>query len=242
MDEVIQQSPILQQTPTQPEMPPENSNSNWLRTLTIGFGIVSIGTVIAVGGYFLGTKNSPTLVENKAVTQLSPTPVDQTANWKTYTNVKYGYSVKYPSTLEFSETSGGSYSTLFDLIQNTPGGPSLPVFYVAVIPDGFWQNGAIYNGPTPDFITKLLSTSVGSSVTDISSLAQYNTFTRSTDVIVNGNTGMVFENDHPWDTENQDKRVFVKKTGHTYMIGTYLQNDSDKTNFDLFISTFKFTQ
>lgn len=109
MDEVIQQSSIPQQAPIQPETPPENSNSNWLRTLAIGFGIVSIGTAIAVGGYFLGTKNSQSPVQ-KIVTQPSPTPVDETANWKTYTNTKFGISIKYPDILppdEFSPNQAG---------------------------------------------------------------------------------------------------------------------------------------
>ena len=33
----------------------------------------------------------------------TPTP-DPTANWKTYTNTKYGYSIKYPEELYFDET------------------------------------------------------------------------------------------------------------------------------------------
>lgn len=114
MDEVIQQSPIPQQTPTQPKMPPENSNSNWLRTLAIGFGIVSIGTAIAAGGYFLGTKNSQPPIKTVTVSP-SPTTVDtrtqfidqkqisETVNWNVYVDPQNIFSVKYPPTFTITK-------------------------------------------------------------------------------------------------------------------------------------------
>ncbi|MDO8620930.1 MAG: hypothetical protein Q7R31_01480 [Candidatus Levybacteria bacterium] len=110
MDNVSQ--PIPQQAPVQPEIPPTNSNSNWLKTLAIGFGIVSIGTAIAVGGYFLGTKNSQPVIESKIVVQPSPTPADETANWKTYTDKNHLYSIRYP--VEFTTTISDSKSNVMD--------------------------------------------------------------------------------------------------------------------------------
>ena len=70
--------------------------------LGIGFGVVSIGILIGIIGYMLGTKNSQTVVNNQQNVNIptlsppSPTPVDETANWKTYANTKYKYSIKYP--------------------------------------------------------------------------------------------------------------------------------------------------
>ncbi len=68
-------------------------------------GLASILIVLliaaAVGGYLV--YSGKISLPQKQVTQTSksdaspaPTGVDETANWKTYTNTKYGYSVKYP--------------------------------------------------------------------------------------------------------------------------------------------------
>lgn len=118
MDEVIQQPPILQQTPIEPEISPENSSSNWLRTLAIGFGIVSIGTTIAVGGYLLGlqknqnqnpvskayTTPTPTLTSAPETIVITPTiPPAISSNWKTYVDPKNIFSVKYPSTFTITK-------------------------------------------------------------------------------------------------------------------------------------------
>ncbi|MBI2028101.1 MAG: hypothetical protein HYT07_00695 [Candidatus Levybacteria bacterium] len=82
----------------------QSTNSNqWLRTLGIGFGIVSFGIAIGVIGYLLGTKQNQTVVQNQqssvvpTLSQPSPTAIDETANWKTYTDDKYSFQFKYPS-------------------------------------------------------------------------------------------------------------------------------------------------
>jgi hypothetical protein len=60
-------------------------------------------------GFFLGMKYQETMdltksqqEESSLVIPRAPTPVDETANWKTYTNNKFGYSFKYPPILSVS--------------------------------------------------------------------------------------------------------------------------------------------
>lgn len=81
-------------------------NLAWLKTLSIGFSLVSFGIAIGVVGYFLTTKNNQSVSQNQIV---SPTPLpteilvkegDPTINWKTYTNKNYGFSFSYPNSLE----------------------------------------------------------------------------------------------------------------------------------------------
>ena len=95
---------------------PTNSNQ-WLKTLGIGFGIVSFGIAIGVIGYILGTKNNQTAVQNQQSANIptlsqpptTPTSIpDETTNWKIY-NGKY-FSFKYPSNWTV-EDSGGSEGT-----------------------------------------------------------------------------------------------------------------------------------
>lgn len=70
-------------------------------------GVVVLA-VVAAGAFYLGrTTQKPTSPQNPVVSETpnpsptssaSPTPtgIDETANWKTYTNTKEGYSIKYP--------------------------------------------------------------------------------------------------------------------------------------------------
>ena len=105
MDNSDQQQVPVQQLvqPTQSEVPVSANNSSFLKTLSIGLGVVGIGLAIGVGGYFLGT-NKNQKVSSSPVAQLSPTPdlnreptgSAATANWKTYTNSQYSLEFKYP--------------------------------------------------------------------------------------------------------------------------------------------------
>lgn len=74
-----------------------NQKGNFLLII----GIIVLLLVIGAGGYFLYQKQ----VNKPVATQVSyPTPSptsDETANWKTYTNTQYGYSIKYPPTIAF---------------------------------------------------------------------------------------------------------------------------------------------
>ena len=75
--------------------------------------IIILIAVMAVGGYLLYQKQ----IKPVAVPQFSPSPVvspvispiasssADTANWKTYTNSKYGFTLKYPQNLSVKETS-----------------------------------------------------------------------------------------------------------------------------------------
>ena len=70
--------------------------------------LVVLLIAVAIGGYLLYTNysNNRSKVTTSVVqqtTQPSPSPSDETANWKTYTNTKYGFSFKYPSNLVVAE-------------------------------------------------------------------------------------------------------------------------------------------
>jgi len=67
---------------------------------------------VGVGGYFLGANKSQ-VVQNQTqpvpqAPQPSPTPVDETADWKTYRNEEYRFGFKYPSTWKLEERSSSS--------------------------------------------------------------------------------------------------------------------------------------
>ena len=80
-----------------------STTPEWLKTLSIGFAIVSFGIAIGVIGFVLVTSKNQTSIQNQQLTpsptlaQPSPTPIDETANWKTYRNEKFGFEIKYLS-------------------------------------------------------------------------------------------------------------------------------------------------
>lgn len=86
------------------------------------FLLIGMLVIVALGGaFYLGrstiSKPSPVPVATSQTT-LSPTPTQdasrepnsstETANWKTYTNTKLNFSVKYPETWVFKESPEGS--------------------------------------------------------------------------------------------------------------------------------------
>jgi len=90
------------QQPTNPTPNPVN-NSSGSKLIPIILGIAAV-VIIAIGAYALGTKQTQVPVQNVTqAVQPSPTPIDETANWKTYENTKGQYSFKYPSDWELKE-------------------------------------------------------------------------------------------------------------------------------------------
>ncbi|HSX40096.1 MAG TPA: hypothetical protein VLF68_00635 [Candidatus Saccharimonadales bacterium] len=86
--------PSANQTPPAPHFP---------KTLLIGV-VVFILVILGAGAFVLQSKNN-----KQQIAQLTPAPTkpitppstpDPTANWKTYTNTMYGYTLKYPNTWE----------------------------------------------------------------------------------------------------------------------------------------------
>lgn len=133
------QNPIAEQPTSQmPEQSlpsPENSNRSFWKTVGIGLSIVSFFLAIAIGGYlFVASKNQePEQVACTLEAKLCPdgssvgrtgpncefslcptVKVDETANWKTYENTEFGYTVKYPPNYSVFSRDSGKYLTICD--------------------------------------------------------------------------------------------------------------------------------
>lgn len=63
-----------------------------------GIFVLIVVVIAALGGaYYLGTQKASLPGIKQSTVSPSPSPFDETANWKTYANEKFGYSIKYPS-------------------------------------------------------------------------------------------------------------------------------------------------
>ena len=108
-ENISQQQSEAVQTPTN-----NTPNSIWKSKLLLISGRVLLIVLVGLGGFFLGKiLSQPKTPPPSTISQLSPTSTssptpptqiptptpttDPIANWKAYTNTKYGYSIKYPA-------------------------------------------------------------------------------------------------------------------------------------------------
>ncbi len=92
MDNPIGTTP--EQIPPQPPISTQVTNRlPWIKVLLL---ILIVSIPIGIGGYVLGIrKNQPVPQKQQITTAPIITQSPPAANWKTYTNGTYGYSLKY---------------------------------------------------------------------------------------------------------------------------------------------------
>jgi len=115
---------------------------------------VLVALVFGISGYYLGLKTgidkktsatatASATATSTAVASVSPkasATADETANWKTYTNDKYGFSFKYPNTWTITNDKPGQ--TGFVDQNLTIKGDGSEEFQLWINPDGFGLEGA----------------------------------------------------------------------------------------------------
>lgn len=114
--EVINQPTSTPQTPTPLNSPIEKSHGSRIMIPSIIVAILLI--LVGAGSYILATKKSQPPVQKVAI-QPSPTPVDETANWITYVNPTFRYTLKYPNWLAITEEGKYSVDGVFISIPKT---------------------------------------------------------------------------------------------------------------------------
>lgn len=142
-----------QQIPPQAPLPNPPNHPKILIIITS----VILLTTIGVGSYVLGTRKNQATIQNQQVTSSptisQPTPTltetpfvhpttdpSITANWKTYINTKYRYSIKYPPDWlikecpEFPDCGQNDETTYINSPENIGQGPEPLQYYLYIGP------------------------------------------------------------------------------------------------------------
>jgi len=162
--------------------------------------------------------------------------------WEVISNDPYGFEFAYPPDWEVCTKTEFS-----DVLcrRGESGGPSFPVFYITVIPEGYLNtDAAAYNFISRDKLESLSNLPVGGSVaTEL--IPDFSTFTRLEDANINGKNATVIENDNVWGGTNagtKDRRVILTSEGATMMLGTYYTSQAELEDFQAVLRTFQLTQ
>lgn len=168
---------------------------------------------------------------------VTPTP-DPTSSWKIFTNQKYGFSVRYPSNLLAQEEIGYAYNLGITQGKAADGSAYFHTFDIFIVPSTFNSSDTVgYDYLTSDWINGLYTLKVGESKPFSTVI-----FKRLPDIKVAGQDALVIEVDLKSGNNPSQKRVFVKQNGYTYMFEKDYQSIDELTDFQNFLTTFKFTK
>ncbi|MFH0863746.1 MAG: hypothetical protein V1858_01470 [Candidatus Gottesmanbacteria bacterium] len=115
----MEQVNTLSQESITPETPPKSGTccSPKTKILLLALGAIGLIVISSLGTFLFiksQTTQKPSLQEISIVSP-TPTALDETANWKTYTNNKYSFSFKYPNGFLLEETTGSDNKNLLNV-------------------------------------------------------------------------------------------------------------------------------
>ena len=160
--------------------------------------------------------------------------------WQEYADSALGISFAYSPAWELTQDTG--QSRLFHVRQTEPAGPTFPVFYVTVLPQGFTnEDFSAYNFWSEADVAVARALDVGQAG-EVSGAPGYNVYSRLPDVTVAGLPGLVMESDKVWEGGPgvKDRRVLVTRGDATYMFGTYYSTPEELQVFETALSTVVF--
>jgi len=239
----------------------------WLKIGLISFLGVFLASGLVFAGYKLGQRRVapivtpptpiPTIVTPTSVFVLSPTPIpiativatptstmatptpDPTADWKTYTNTKYGYEIKYPPGTKTGE--GPGYEERIQETSLTFFGPRYPG--PGEFTDGFGITLAVIKNPSQKTPMQFAQENYNGAKEDINNRILEGDISKCKveSAIRSNTTGARFT----YCTQAPGSGVlnlseWYVKNGITYQIYAVLQNEDYLTTFNLILSTFRF--
>lgn len=223
-----------------------------------GFAPILIVLLIAlgIGGYFVyknysnnQTKVTPPQQISQPSTSLvsaSPVPSDtgEAANWKVYTNIKYGYSFKYPPKLTSIEISPDKRDAVVS-IAGRPEGSTREGYYRGLFDiSSFTPRDLLYD--SDETAEELLDLKIGDQYKPPDRMVgnitrKYPTYKRLPDITIGGLQAKVFE-DSKTLHGGVGKRFYVNKGNNAYLITSEVLPSQyyPQELYDQILSTFRF--
>lgn len=181
-------------------------------------------------------KNPATTNQPYVTPSTGSIPTDETANWKTYNNIEFGYTINYPT--EFQVTGEKEHIILMKRITE-PGG--VPNNFVTI---------TVLTKPGDD-VNILFNTGVGKTAVFNPDLVEYFSYVRYPDTTIAGMAAKVYFNKSPYEFGPgvKEYRYYINRGGNIYFIDGFIENkDNSQIDyiseqlFQRILSTFKFTQ
>ncbi len=195
--------------------------------------IVLIMVIIAAGliggAYYIRIKETPNQTQKSVINPQSiPLPLDETTNWKTYTNEIYGIALKYPSSAEMYKCGGESTNKPNEISGPADGNETECVF-INNLTNPKAKGSISINFKKESFV----DTFVTAETTD-----KNKTFTK-----INGKSAYITVHEVSSEDSERNKQVYIELSPTEYiaLIGTY-NDPATITLFDTILSTFKFTK
>lgn len=178
-----------------------------------------------------------------------------TSTWETYTNDKYKFAVKYPSTVSVSNGSGSDKDLRNTLFNNVSGGPGLPDFWISIQPytNNTREIVGIYNSLPQSIIDKIFSLKVGAALdqetTDkiVGTREVKEQFKRLPDEVTGSARFLVIEIPHrssygSAESVFYERRLFLKEGNQILQVGVNYIKDEQLETFKQFIATLQFLE
>ncbi len=176
------------------------------------------------------------------VTTLKSTDQTNTADWKTYANIKYGYSVKYPTNAKYSEnnTSVYDYTEFFEgcfsIYAIPKGNITASIDGHAVIP--FKQLANLENIN----IGQKISITDSNIKIDSNNTGITNTYTKLPSKPISSLDWNAFNETNNFENHGVSEFYTITKNDYHYVIDTLIGGPCPTNEIDLMLSTFKFTK
>lgn len=252
-EETVSKQPLPEQPVAQPtSIPPipEEPKKDWLKIGVLVLAGLTLLSAAGYAGYYLASRQQvlPKLAEGP-----TPSVTDPTADWKTYKNEKYGYSIKYLQDWSYQLTDNLNYLNNFPEVKDR-----VPYFGgIQFVPSG----QTLVDSPYITINIEILANPEGLSIKEYFNKYHYLCVDEATEkpiylgqkIVESGMLSVGGRAAHKWDapgcaTPDREALLFSRwvifsQKDKIFRMAVFKNSEiKDESIFDLMLQTFQFTE